>query len=64
MKRKHQLENDTPKHPETKEQFLKELDEAELKKTNGGIWGTCMNGCGGRCGGCNCSPGGGTTGWW
>ena len=39
--------------------------EAELKKANGGF-GVCMNGCGGRCGGCNCmntaAPSSG--GWW
>lgn len=46
-----------PKDP-SKEQFLKELDDAQTKNVNGGYMGTCMNGCGGRCGGCR------TEGWW
>lgn len=65
MKRKNNPTSPTPKQPAAKEEFLKELDEAELKKANGGF-GVCMNGCGGRCGGCNCintaAPSSG--GWW
>lgn len=63
MKRKNKPQDVTPKQPESKEAFLQELDEAEMKKTNGGMWGTCMNGCGGRCGGCRTEVGSGGM-WW
>jgi hypothetical protein len=52
-----------------KANFLAELEQKQLDGVAGG-WsicndscsgGSCMNGCGGPCGGCNCSV---QSGWW
>ena len=68
MKRKNTITSDNKQQEiSDKEKFLAELDQKQQKDVVGGMWGTCMNGCGGRCGGCNCSPAASSCssgGWW